>query len=254
MTTTNLDVLAYEKSPIGMICLRRRELVASPGTIITEITVDHELLMSSYHTESERALASAAIERHDGEGLRVLVGGLGLGYTVQQALSSSRVSKVDVVEFIPQVIDWMRDGLVPLSEELNADMRCEIILGDIYAMLAEDVTRSSPGVEARERYDLILVDVDHSPDERLGAKDAFFYTEEGLLCAKGHLASQGILGVWSYAEHSPFVESLRKVFSRVDVVPVSFENEIAEEQETNWLFLATDAADAERSQTKGDFL
>jgi spermidine synthase len=232
MTTTNLDVLAYEKSPIGMICLRRRELVASPGTIITEITVDHELLMSSHHTDSERALSSAALERHTGAGLTVLVGGLGLGYTAQEALRSTRVSRVDVVEFLPQVVSWMRDGLVPLSEELNGDERCHFIEGDVYAMLADEVERS---------YDLILIDVDHSPDERLGEKDAFFYTGAGLERAKQHLAPGGLLGIWSYAEHSPFAEALREVFSRVDVVPVQFDNVVAQESETNWLFFAADA-------------
>jgi spermidine synthase len=232
MTTTNLDVLAYEKSPIGMICLRRRELVSSPGTIITEITVDHELLMSSHHTDSERALSSAALERHDGDGLSVLVGGLGLGYTAQEALRSSRVSKVDVVEFLPQVVAWMRDGLVPLSDELNGDERCEVIEADVYEMLAGPAPR---------HYDLILIDVDHSPDERLGEKNGFFYSEAGLRKAKKHLAPGGLLGVWSYAEHSPFVDSLREVFPRVDVVPVHFENVVAEESETNWLFLALDA-------------
>ena len=78
-TTGNLEVLAYSQSPIGAICLRRRGLLSRPGTIITEITVDHMLLMSSYHTDSERALALRSLERHGGrENLRVLVGGLGL--------------------------------------------------------------------------------------------------------------------------------------------------------------------------------
>ena len=247
MTTTNLDVLAYEKSPIGMICLRRRELVSSPGTIITEITVDHELLMSSYHTASERALASCALEHHCGggegggdgghseggaSGLRVLVGGLGLGYTAQEALRSPRVAKVDVVEYLPQVVDWMRKGLIPLSAELNHDDRFEVIQSDVYAMLAAD---------AEQRYDLILIDVDHSPDERLGEENAAFYTESGLQRAKQHLAPGGTLGVWSYAESSSFERALRAVFARVEIVPVSFENEVAEESETNWLFLGLDA-------------
>lgn len=232
MTTTNLDVLAYEKSPIGMICLRRRELVSAPGTIITEITVDHELLMSSYHTASERALASCTLDRHAGSELRVLVGGLGLGYTAQEALHCPRVAKVDVVEYLPQVVDWMRAGLVPLSEELCGDDRCEVIQGDVYAMLA---------AEAERRYDLILIDVDHSPDERLGEENAAFYTEPGLQRAKQHLAPGGILSVWSYAESSPFERALRGVFPRVELVPVNFENEVAEESETNWLFLGLDS-------------
>lgn len=232
MRTTNLDVLAYEKSPIGMICLRTRELVAEPRTIITEITVDHELLMSSYHTTSERALSSCALARHEGKDLSVLIGGLGLGYTAQEALESPRVGHVDVVEYLPQVVDWMRDGLVPLSDELNADTRFHVVQADVYAMLAATPER---------RYDLVLIDVDHSPDERLGEKDAFFYTEPGLVEARRHLEPGGVLGVWSYAESSPFVDAMRAVFPRVEVEAVDFENDLTEETETNWIFFGLEA-------------
>jgi len=232
MTTTNLDVLAYEESPLGMICLRRRELLAAPGTIVTEIMLDHELLMSSHHTASERALSTCALERHEGDGLRVLIGGLGLGYTAREVLRSAAVASVDVVELLPQVVDWVRDGLVPLSDELNGDPRFRVVKADVYAMLAADPER---------HFDLILVDVDHSPDERLGPQNAGFYTEPGLRLARQHLAPGGVLGVWSYAESSPFAEALRAVFARVDLEPVTFDNSITEETETNWLFFARDA-------------
>ena len=231
MTTGNLEILAYEESPIGMICLRRRELLASPGTVITEITLDHELLMSSHHTESERALSSFALDRHPGETLRVLVGGLGLGYTAHEVLRSPRVDRVTVVEFLPQVIDWMAKGLVPLAEDLNRDSRFEVAENDVYALLAG---------EPQGAFDLILIDVDHSPDERLGAGNASFYSEQGLVLAKQHLAAAGILGVWSYAESSPFADALRTVFDRVDVERVSFDNQLTHENETNWLFFASD--------------
>ena len=232
MTTGNLEVLAYEESPLGMICLRRRELLASPGTIITEITLDHELLMSSYHTDSERALSDLALDLHDAPGLQVLVGGLGLGYTAHQVLQSPRVDRVRVVELLPQVVDWMRDGQVPLAEALNPDPRFEVAQDDVYALLAQ---------APQERFDLILIDVDHSPDERLGEGNAAFYTEAGLELAKHHLAEGGLLGVWSYAESSPFADALRAVFDRVTVERVSFYNRLTEEDETNWLFFARDA-------------
>ena len=231
MTTANLDVLAYEESPIGMICLRRRELVASPGTIVTEITLDHMLLMSSHHTASERALSSSALLRHDGEGLRVLIGGLGLGYTAHEVLKSNAVSNVQVIEMLPQVVDWMRKGLVPLSDELNGDPRCEVVQADVYAMLDGPPS---------QLFDLILIDVDHSPEEMLGEDNAGFYTESGLRRAKRHLAPGGILGVWSYAESSPFATALRSVFDRVDVEEVGFQNDITEEAESNWVFFARD--------------
>jgi spermidine synthase len=232
MATANLEVLAYSDSLIGEICLRRRESLASPGTMVTEITVDHMLLMSSYHTDSERALSSRALERHgENEGLSVLVGGLGLGYTAQEVLKSPAVTRVEVVEFLPQVIGWMKNGLVPLSDELNSEPRFSVVEGDVYSILA---------APPEQRYDLILIDVDHSPDERLGDAKGVFYTEEGLKRAKRHLAPGGVLGVWSYAESSPFADALRGVFREVRVEGVSFVNRLLDEEETNWLFFARD--------------
>jgi spermidine synthase len=229
--TSNLDVLAYEETPLGMICLRRRELLSLPGTIVTEITLDHELLMSSYHTASERALASEALDRHPGCDLRVLIGGLGLGYTAHEVLRSPRVSHVEVIELLPQVIDWMARGLVPLSGELAEEPRLHVTRGDVYALLA-----AAPEVT----FDLIVIDVDHSPDEWLAEDDAGFYSEGGLRRAGRHLAPGGLLGVWSYAESSPFAAALRGAFGRVEVERVRFENRLTDETETNWLFLARD--------------
>ena len=228
--TSNLEVLAYSDSPIGAICLRRRELLAGPGTIVTEITLDHMLLMSSHHTESERALSSRALARHSGtHGLRVLVGGLGLGYTAQEALRSDAVTRVDVVEFLPQVISWMKRGLVPLSNELNSDPRYSVIEGDVYSMLA-----APPEL----LYDLVLIDVDHSPEEPLAKANSAFYTEAGLRSAKQHLRPRGVLGVWSYAGNSSFADAIRAVFPHGEIAPVAFDNELTGKEETNWLFLA----------------
>jgi spermidine synthase len=227
----NLEVLAYEPSPIGMICLRRRELLSEPGTVVTEITVDHEMLMSSCNTASERALAGIATEMHEGRDLDVLVGGLGLGYTAREVLDCPRVARVDVVELLPQVVDWVEQGLVPLSEELAADARFSVLSGDVYAGLEAPPERT---------YDLILIDVDHSPEERLGDAKGVFYTEAGLARAKRHLAPGGVLGVWSYAESSPFADALRGVFREVRVEGVTFVNRLVDEEETNWLFFARD--------------
>ncbi|MBW2292844.1 MAG: spermidine synthase [Deltaproteobacteria bacterium] len=231
MGPSNLEILAYESTPLGALCLRRRELLSRPGTVITEITLDHELLMSSYNTDSERALADEALSRHSGNDLSVLVGGLGLGYTANQVLRSQRVQQVDVIEFLPEVIGFLRDGLVPLSAELLADPRFAVREGDVYAILRAPTDES---------WDLVLIDVDHSPDERLGASNASFYTEAGLNRAKQHLAPGGILAVWSYAENSPFVDALHSTFAVVETVPVSFENDLVDEEHTDWLFLARD--------------
>ena len=229
MNAPRLEILAHESTALGLLCLRRRELLGRPGVFVTEITLDHEFLMSSYLTESERVLSTSALALHAGDGLRVLIGGLGLGYTAHAALASARVARVDVVELLPQVIDWLRRGLVPLAAELNADARLKIVRDDIYARL---------GAEPTQAYDLILIDVDHSPTESLSGTNIVFYREEGLRLARRHLAPGGVLGVWSYARHSPFAEALRRVFPDVREEAVTVWNDLIDEEQTDWLFFA----------------
>lgn len=225
------EILAYEPTELGMLCLRRRELLCEPGTIITEVTLNHEFLMSSYLTASERALSEIALSMHSGVDLQVLVGGLGLGYTAGAALESDRVARCEVVEFLPQVIDWLQQGMVPLSEELNAECRLRVVQDDVYQRLL-----SPPN----DSYDLILIDVDHSPDDNLGTANGQFYTAEGLQKAKQHLSKEGLLGVWSYAESSPFVDALHDAFDEVRVEPVTVFNNLVNVEQTDWLFFARD--------------
>lgn len=229
MSAINFEILAYDETPLGPLCLRRRELLAEPGTVVTEVSLNHEFLMSSYNTASERALASVALEMHAGAELDVLVGGLGLGYTAREALVPPRVARVEVVEFLPQVIGWLDAGLIPLARELKADPRLVVVRDDVYRRLSEPPVRA---------HDLILIDVDHSPEDRLAAANGSFYTEEGLRRAKAHLKPGGVLGVWSYAESSPFAEALRLAFREVRVEPVEFKNRFVGETQTDWLFFA----------------
>jgi spermidine synthase len=226
---SDFEILAYEPSALGMICLRQRGIASDPGAVVTEITLDHQFLMSSHNTASERALARIGLEMTRGDDLRVLVGGLGLGYTAREVLRSERVERVEVVEFLPPVIDWLERGLFPLAGELRADPRVAVSQGDVYRRLA-----SPP----EEQHALILVDVDHSPDEPLGAESAAFYGEAGLAQARRHLATGGVLGVWSYAESPSFAAALRRVFSEVRVLPLHFDNPVLGDAETNWLFFA----------------
>ncbi len=231
MSPSNLQILAYETTPLGDLCLRRRELLSRPGVVITEITLDHQLLMSSYNTVSERALADEALARHPGQELSVLVGGLGLGYTAAKVLESDRVQRVEVIELFGAVVGFLKEGLVPLSEELLADPRFGVREGDAYATLHE---------QPEERWDLVLIDIDHAPDDHLGPGNESFYTEAGLARAKHHLAPGGILAVWSYAESSPFVDALRAAFEVVESVPITYMNDLVGEEHTDWLFLARD--------------
>ena len=223
------NILAYEDTPLGVLCLKERELLFEPGTLITEVTLNNEFLMSSYNVDSERALSSIAIAMHGGGNLKVLVGGLGLGYTADEALASKKVAQVEAVEFLPQVLAWLKEGLFPLAKRLSSDLRFDAVEGDVYARLAQQPKRT---------HDLILIDVDHSPDETLGKESSSFYSQEGLISAKRHLAPGGILGVWSYAESPAFTSALRQVFGEVRVEKIVFDNRLVGKEETHWLFFA----------------
>ena len=229
MSDSNLEILFYGLSPLGLLCLLRRELLSQPGTIVTEVTLNHEFLMSSLYTDSERALARTAMQMHEGEDLRVLVGGLGLGYTAHETLLADRVARVEVVELLSQVIDWLANGLMPLSSELRDERRLVVTQGDVYRRLAGP---------ADDLFDVILIDVDHSPEERLGEGSISFYTTPGLLAVRRHLAADGVLAVWSYAESSPFANALRTVFEQVLVEPVTYNNHLIDQQRTDWLLFA----------------
>lgn len=231
MAPPKFEILAYEPTPLGMLCLRRRELLSQPGTIVTEVTLNHEFLMSSFHTASERALASVGLNLFEGTEPKVLVGGLGLGYTAAAVLANESVAHVEVVELLPQVIGWLEQDLIPLAASLKDDSRLKISQDDVYKRLWAPPTK---------QFDLILIDVDHSPEDQLDEAGHSFYTEEGLMRAKEHLAEHGILGVWSYAESSPFADALHRVFPNVHIEPVTFVNTHIDETMTDWLFFARD--------------
>ena len=223
MTTPPFEVLDSVQTPIGILELRRRELADGSGTVVTEITINEEMLMSSLCTISERALATCALALHPGKaGLSVLVGGLGLGYTAQAVLADPRVAHVRVVDRLPAVIGWVRDGLVPLSEELRDQDRLEIVQGDVYADLLASPT---------DTYDLVLVDVDHCPAEPLDPASEPFYLWHGQRQVIDHLAPGGVLGVWSAEDDDEFAEVLEEVYPDATRDRLHWVNEAIEDGE-----------------------
>ncbi|MDB4957237.1 MAG: spermidine synthase [Myxococcales bacterium] len=221
----DFEILDHADSPLGVFILRR--LTREPYAI--EIMLEHQFLMSSAVTVSERELASRAIAMHGGTKLDVMIGGLGLGYTAKAALDSDRVAHVEVVELVQAVIEWNRRGLVPLGLEVMADPRCQVTHDDVYERL-----RRAPV----KQHDLLIIDVDHSPDAHLGESSDSFYAREGLELAKRHLARDGVFGVWSTSESPAFEAELRAAFREVRVDAIEFINEAVGGSETNWLFFA----------------
>jgi spermidine synthase len=228
------EIIAYEEPPLGPLCLRRRTTLSEPRQQVTEITLNHEFLMSSLHTDSERALAECALDQVSGDAMRVLVGGLGLGYTAAAALASPRVAHVDVIEFLPQVIRWMHEGLTPLASELNGESRLTIIEGDVYGRLLSDPTT--------ETFDAILIDVDHSPEDQLDSSSNAFYSPTGLSRAAQHLRPGGVIALWSYEQHASTVDAMRQVLNRVSTHPVSYYNRHVHQEYTDWIYLGHKAS------------
>lgn len=220
------EVLDHAHTPIGTFILRER---TEPVAGVIELTLDHQFLMSSTVTVSERALSTRAIAMHGGTDLEVMVGGLGLGYTAKAALDSGRVANVDVVEYVQSIIDWVARGLIPLGKELVADRRYHPIHGDVFERLGGTVSKL---------YDVLLIDVDHSPDERLGETSDSFYGHAKLVLAAQHLKPGGVFAMWSTDESPEFEAELRKTFQEVRVEPIEFFNATTEQEEQNWLFLA----------------
>ena len=179
------EVIDHAESPFGVLILRRRTAPV-PGVI--ELALDHQFLMSSAVTDSEVALATRAIALHGGTDLDVMVGGLGLGYTCKAALDSDRVARWRSSSSSPGVIRWTENGMVPLGKELVADPRFHITQQDVFERLRQPPTRT---------HDLLLIDVDHSPDERLGETSDSFYAHANLALAARHLEPGGVFALWS---------------------------------------------------------
>jgi spermidine synthase len=220
------EVIDHVDTPLGTFILRRR---TTPVEGVIELSLDHQFLMSSAVTVSECALATRAIEMHGGTQLDVMIGGLGLGYTAKAALDSDRVAFVEVVEVVEGIISWVTAGLIPLGKELIADARFHATHDDVFERLRQ------PPVTT---HDLLLIDVDHSPDERLGESSDSFYAHANLVLAARHLKPGGVFGVWSTSENPAFEAELAKTFKEVRVDPIEFDNETTGWRETNWLFLA----------------
>lgn len=226
---TELEVLEHARTPIGTIYLGRRPAISGPGWI-HEIRIDGALLMSNINPVSERQLTSSALELHsEARDLSVMVGGLGLGHTTEIALQSPRVASVRVVEKMDFVIDWMNRGLLPLSESFAADERLTIERGDVYEELLAPPSR---------QYDLILVDVDHSPHHPLSEASLPFYTEAGQRQVAAHLRPGGYLAVWSVDDSENFMQVLESVYPRTKREQVEWVNEDKPTLNHNVLFFA----------------
>jgi len=164
-------------------------------------------LMSSRMHGSEEALAMFACARaRTLEEPCVLVGGLGMGFTLRATLDLLPLDATVVVsELVPAVVDWNRGPLGPLARHPLKDKRVVVDVNDVAATL-----RSSPS-----RFDAVLLDVDNGPAAFTASHNAGLYSDRGLAAARAALKPGGVLAVWSSREDRRFEQRLR--YSDFDV-------------------------------------
>jgi spermidine synthase len=233
------EELDRRPTPMGEISLRRR-LEPTLQVDVYEAMLGEEHLMSSLFTAAEIALADLALPQVAGDGLQVVVGGLGLGYTAVAALGDPRVAAVHVVEALPEVVAWHRRRLLPAAEALVDDPRCHLVHGDFFALVAGEEP-FGPG--APDRLHAVLLDIDHTPRHLLHPSHAPFYTADGLERLAQRLVPGGVFGLWSDdPPDADFVAVLEEVLTAVHAHIVTFPNHHTGELASNTVYTAVRAA------------
>lgn len=176
------------------------------------IKLDGRQLMSSTSTTSELLLADLACEhltRHREP--RVLIGGLGLGFSLKRVLEMvGSGAEVQVAELIPAVVDWNRKLLDAVNGRLLRDRRVQIITGDVFALLAK---------AKHGRYNAILLDVDNGPTSFVQTKNSRLYNRRGLDVIRKALAPNGRVAFWSAEAEPAFLDTLRRAGFGAQEVP-----------------------------------
>lgn len=170
------------------------------------ISVNNEELMNSRMHGSEDALAELACTKL-ADNARVLIGGLGMGFTLRAALDSLNTSAtVEVAELVPAVVQWNRTHLSELAGNPLSDPRTVVHESDVALIIKK----------AEARYDAIMLDVDNGPDGLTHENNDRLYTAGGIKAAIKALKPGGTLGVWSAEPDTSFTKRLRGAGLKVE--------------------------------------
>jgi len=165
-------------------------------------------LMNSRLSGSEEALARLAAERLAGrKAPRILIGGLGMGFTLRAALAAfGPDARIVVAELVPEVADWARGPMAELFAGSLDDRRVTLEIADVAGLIAA----------AAGPWDAILLDVDNGPEGLTRRLNDRLYDRAGLAAARAALAPGGVLAVWSQGPDRGFTKRLRDAAFKVD--------------------------------------
>ncbi|WGM38961.1 spermidine synthase [Caulobacter sp. NIBR1757] len=157
-------------------------------------------LMNSRLSGSEQALAGLTAERLAGRpGQRVLIGGLGMGFTLRAALAAwPKETRIVVGELAPEVVDWARGPMAAVYGGCLDDPRVSLAVGDVRDQIRGEAV-----------WDAILLDVDNGPEGLTRRANDSLYDVAGLAAARAALKPGGVLAVWSSAPHAVFSRRVR---------------------------------------------
>ena len=214
-----VETLGRHDGPRGEVVLRRR---SGFGPVIEELIVNGAFAMDSTETATERTLGELAVEATSTAARpRLLVGGLGLGYTVREILAVADAGgvevEVEVVEIEECLIEWARAGATPTLAAVAADPRVRLHAADIRSILSGSTGGGSRSAGAELStgpfgpWDGIVLDVDNGPDFLIHGPNQALYSEAGLRAAYEQLTPGGILAIWCQGRSAQLHEQLRRI-------------------------------------------
>ena len=191
------------------------------------IRIDGREVMNSAVHGSEEALAELALVRIVGRSRpRVLIGGLGLGFTTAAALRQLGAGgRVVVAELVPAVVKWNRAPLGQPAGHPLQDPRVTVREGDVASLLGTE----------HQAYDAVLLDVDNGPEDLTRRGNHWLYTRAGLEAASKALRPGGVLAVWSAGPDRAFSQRLRRAGFEVEEVRVGSRGPRGRSRHTKWL-------------------
>lgn len=186
----------------------RGELVLRRSGDRFEVISNGTFLMDTHDGRSERQLVTAALAHHEAPGgrpRRLLLGGLGVGFSLTAAVEHPGLDRIDVVEVEAALVGWHPRHLAHLSGGALADARVRVVLGEIADHLAR----------CPASYDVVCLDVDNGPEWTVTDGNAGLYGDRGTALAQSALAPGGVLAVWSAAAAPAYEKRLRRHLSDV---------------------------------------